>query len=699
MHLGIIRAIGRAREYQVIIIATIVLLGVVLAWNGGRMLEDAIQGVAASLGPEHESELTAVAVDRDSLVELGPWPWPNATISNILNQIELSNAKLVVLDPAIARDVGSAARPFMNRGGKRWLVTGYDFYATLSDLPAGYDDERARAERDLTRFALPASPKDDSTLVAVAGVDADTLRGGVSGAAEGFANIFPDSDGVVRSQPLAVRLGHRAYPSLALAAAARLIGFTPLISEGPSGRPDGIALGEHSLSTRSDAALAIDYSNCPGKSATISAADVARGEADAEAISGRIVVLGITEPDLAPMAKTPLGMMPTVEIQACTLNMIASDDEFYSFAKSPWTYLAIIIASLIFIALAPMNLRNRTLWAIGIAIASLVAAVVLCRAGNVLLPAMHFAIAMILFLASARIWHFITIEMPMRRRMLSFRMRIAPHLLRKASASRGSFDPEGRGCEIAAYAIDIRGFGPIARGLDAGGLCSFLREYRNMVSKPLLAGGAFIDSWSGDECRAAFGTPLPDQTRAVEACRAAVMTLHAFSAARERLLKSFGVEKLRLGIGIWMGGGATGELGPQGADNFGVTGGAMEAAATLRALNRNYRTSVLVGNEVKLVAERSFRFRPLDPIEIHGADKPVVIHELVGEIGVIMPQLPTYLAARSAYLKGDFERAVHLFGELLREHPHDGPSHLFLRRAKTLLKSPPKAEWLGVWSP
>ena len=196
-------------------------------------------------------------------------------------------------------------------------------------------------------------------------------------------------------------------------------------------------------------------------------------------------------------------------------------------------------------------------------------------------------------------------------------------------------------------------------------------------------------------CWTARAASSPAATTA--ACRTAISTLHVLAAARDRTASKYGIDKVRLGIGIWLGGAAAGELGPKGAVNFGVAGTAIESAATLRALGRTYRTSILVNDGVKRTAERAFRFRPLDPIAIHGSEKSEIIHELVGEIGIIMPQLPRYLAARAAYIEGDFERAAHLFGEVLREHPHDGPSRLFLRRAKTLIKSPPKANWLGVW--
>lgn len=246
-------------------------------------------------------------------------------------------------------------------------------------------------------------------------------------------------------------------------------------------------------------------------------------------------------------------------------------------------------------------------------------------------------------------------------------------------------------------ALDIRGFGTMVRELDAEHLCSFMRAYRTLITEIMLKHGAFIDTWNTDECRAAFGAPLAMSDAALGACKAAVAAIKSIASARDEIAKRFGVSKVRLGIGISSGAAAMGELGPRGAENFGIVGAASEAAATLRTFGRPYRASILVDDATRAASEGSFAFRPLDPVVLPSQDRPVVIHELIGQTGVIMPQLGAYMEGRDAYLKGEFEKAIHIFGRVLEAHPHDGPSQLFLNRSRQLLHSPPKGGWLGVW--
>ncbi len=694
---GLFSLVKKTSQAQLLaaVFALLMLLGLIPKL--GPALEDPVQR-AASLGtPAHATAVTIVAVDRRSIVELGPWPWGQDVFAKIMDQLRLTNAKLVVLDGEVTAALdASTARRFQESDNRRFISYGFEFYPALADLPVDYEKTADAAARAAEGVALPAQPRDDSTLPAMSGVNNATInREGF--AADGFLNIFPDGDGVVRSHNLAARLGHRIYPALALAASARAGGFTPLISEDAAGKTAGINIGERTVSTGPDGSLGIDFAGCSADRTLVSAMDVAAGDADVEKISEKIVLLGVTEPTIAAMYKTPLGRMSAAEIQACAMGQLMDSSPFRSFAAQPWTSIAIAAAALLYFAiLMRFSMKRRTLLVFGVAIASLAASAALVSSVALLLPSMHFAAALVALLAASWIWNLFALELPAKRRSAQFCMRLSQHSLKAALSTGRAFEPEGRPCEIAAYAIDIRGFGSIAASLEPRLLCSFMRKFRNTVSRPLLEGGAFIESWSSDECRASFGALVADENKAHSACRAAIATQHAISAAREDTAKRYGIERLSIGIGIWQGRAAAGELGPAGAAGFGVVGVAMESAAILRTLNRTYRTSVIVNDDVRKLCERSFRFRPLDLIMAAG-DKPTLIHELVGEVGVIMPQLPKYLAARASYMQGDFERAAHLFAELLQSHPHDGPSQLFLNRAKFLIKSPPRAEWLGVW--
>ena len=231
-----------------------------------------------------------------------------------------------------------------------------------------------------------------------------------------------------------------------------------------------------------------------------------------------------------------------------------------------------------------------------------------------------------------------------------------------------------------ALALDIRGFSKISAKLPANKLAAFLKEYRSIVSEILLAEGALIESWAGDECRAFFGVPIPFTNHSRKACRAALTIRKTILDKKRSWIERFGINDVRIAIGVHSG---TVHLETQknthGPD-ITITGSAVEIATQFRTLSRIYGTSILVSDEIEEITSGSFSFRPLDAISL-GVGNKTVIHELMGNLGLILPQMNDFMKARNAYMNGNYDKAAKLFTEILDEYPNDGPSLLLKKRA------------------
>ncbi|MFH1831113.1 MAG: CHASE2 domain-containing protein [Pseudomonadota bacterium] len=667
-------------ERRILILAALLMLLPTLKPGSWASLDDMTFRAAAKFSAKFAKKPDIViAAIGDHASEIG----------RAIDQLDLLNARLIVIDPGI---------PLLKSNTK--IIRGYEFYPNLSDLPPDYaktGGERALYEAYV--LALPSAPSRDFPLRSMAGIDLNAVRGTEKRtASDGFSNIFPDADGIVRHAPLAVRLRHRAFPSLALSAAAEALGFTPLIVEDASGKPKGIMLGQEIIDVPSDTNATIGFKGKAGFFPRVTLEDIAESRVDVDGISNKIVIIGYIDPENAPMFKTPMGKMPAVEILASSLQNILWSESIRPLTDLKWTMLTLLIVLALYaLIVLRFGLAARVI-VTGLAIALVWAITLpLFLYTGILLPAVHFSIYALALLFISIAWRVFVIEIPRMFRMRTFQMRIAPDMLDKALRTPGTIISHGTTHTITALAIDIRGYGLIASKTPAERLCPFMREYRTALARLLIKYGAFIDSWAGDECRAVFGAILPQEEHQLIACRAAFHILKSFSQAREEISKRYGIERLSLSMGITSGAAAVGNLGPRGVSDINVTGQAMELACTLRALNRTYRTAIIVDDAVKAEAENYFSFRPLDPLLYGAQDKLITIYEFLGKTGIILPQLPQYLEAREAYLKGDFERATHLFSLILAEHPHDGPSQVLLKRSRVLANTPPKSEWKGAW--
>jgi adenylate cyclase len=689
-------------ERRVLVIAAVLLLLPMFKPGLSSTLEDVTMRAAVKFdrGDIADTGIVIAAIDQRAFNTYGPWPGPASAVTQAADRIVEMNPRLIVVDDRSDKNRFDLLFALPKLRGSSGTVIGYSFYEGLSDLPAGYADKTGgKPPAEAAQLAMPATPADDYELPSMSGIDLDAVKGAERRDAEdGCDNTFEDSDGVVRSQPLAVRLGHRAYPALALAAAARTRGFTPIIVENAQGKPDSIALGEERISISPDARTGISFRGPAGTFPSVSVVDVVAGNVKGDELKDKTVLLGFTDPDIAQMLKTPFGPMPAVEVLANTLAGLMEHKRSILLHGIVWSAVVMLFVLAIYaLGIVRLKLPMRFVWTTVVVLIAWTVAVVVYRVTGILIPAAQFTIFAVALLIVSAVWRIFVIEVPRRFRMRTFHMRIAPEELEKAVRRPGSVIAKGVTRDVIALAFDIRGYAAIASTHGQEDMCALMREYRTIVARILLKHGAFIDSWSGDECRAAFGAIMPGGSYELDACRAAFEVVRTFTRIREQVKKRFAIDRLRFGVGITAGRAGVGSLGPRGVADIGITGEAMERALTLRALNKTYRTSIIVDGTVREAAENSFSFRALDPIAVPGTERIVHVHELLGKAGIILPHLEKYLEAREAYLRGSFERAIHLFSLILAEHPHDGPSLVFLKRSKVLAISPPEADWRGIW--
>lgn len=60
--------------------------------------------------------------------------------------------------------------------------------------------------------------------------------------------------------------------------------------------------------------------------------------------------------------------------------------------------------------------------------------------------------------------------------------------------------------------------------------------------------------------------------------------------------------------------------------------------------------------------------------------------------------LEPYNEGLGLYRKKKFKEALKLFKQVLKVRPEDGPSKLYVGRCEMLIKTPPSADWDGVFT-
>lgn len=238
-------------------------------------------------------DIVIVAVDEDSLAELGRWPWPRENHVELVRQLQAADVAAVAIDML--------------------FVEPYHEYPAVDGL-------LAEALAQLRSSVLPV-------FVGQAG-PAGQLREmrpvepiASEVAALGHVHIEVDSDGVARSVYLFEGLGVPQWPHFALALARVLnldIGPLPGISdEEVLANPDPQAI------IRSHKTL-IPFIGGPGTVAQVSYVEVMKGRVPVEALQDKIVFVGATAAGHVDNITTSLGQISGVEINANIFHALRS---------------------------------------------------------------------------------------------------------------------------------------------------------------------------------------------------------------------------------------------------------------------------------------------------------------------------------------------------------------------------------------
>ncbi|RYF79931.1 MAG: CHASE2 domain-containing protein [Comamonadaceae bacterium] len=265
------RLIARRRVWAEWLLLAL-LLPVLMLWlaqrPGLRHLDGIVRDRLLQLMPAPSSgQVVTVVVDRSSLNELGPWPWPHATHAQLLEALGPLQPRSVVLDLPLDRP-------------DPWMDTPARLAGAMARLPVYL------VQRDVVGASeVELRPAPPALAAAAAGV--------------GHARLVPDHDGVVRTlyaqEGRASHLvpyvgllldGQPAPPATAEAAPPASSAPTASATSPPSPAPSSgtwqrVAPFGFALTRDGERAAALSY------------AQVLRGEVTASQIRGRDVLVGV----------------------------------------------------------------------------------------------------------------------------------------------------------------------------------------------------------------------------------------------------------------------------------------------------------------------------------------------------------------------------------------------------------------------
>jgi class 3 adenylate cyclase len=272
--------------------------------------------------------------------------------------------------------------------------------------------------------------------------------------------------------------------------------------------------------------------------------------------------------------------------------------------------------------------------------------------------------------------------------------------------------------DMSAIFTDIRSFSTISEALgDPEKLVELLNHYLTRMSNIVLENHGTIDKYEGDAIIAFFGAPLHMPDHAVLACRSAIAMKKAEREINREVIEqgliTSGVLKaladkgididaanpdpLYTRLGVNSGDMVVGNMGTPKKMDYTIMGNAVNLAARLEGVNKQYNTGgILISEYTREKIGDEFMLRPLSRVRVVGVNTPLRLYELLDLKETASPELtamiPRWEQAFAAYEARNFAEALDAFKPIYEANDEDRATKLYIDRCEKYLAAPPADE-------
>ncbi len=692
----------------------LLFLGALDSWDW--RIDDALTRITARTG-EATDTVAVVLLDQASLdwaeETMGvPWPWPREFYALVTDFAARGEPRALGFDVIYSEE--SFYGPYDDETYALSLEANGNVVGTVFLSEDGHGESTWPAAYPAP-LAVSPPPPDVRSMGMPPGMNYAQFPVpdiGTAYAALANVQVSADQDGVFRRVPPALFFDGMAVPSLALAMyQVGGVGEGRLEWKGRHTYLDG-----EKLMTDRNGNLSLRYRGPSGTHPTYNAAEVLRSEIqilsgenpqlDPEVFRDKFILFGFSAPGLKDLRSSPIDPSYSgVEIHATMLDNLLSDD-FYRPVPGTglaWNLILITLTMLLSLSAARSAMAVFGWWQSALVYLAFISASLVLPGlpwlGGVNLPIVPSIGAILLSLIIAGIINFTT-EGNQRRKIKGYFTRYisrdyVEQLVRNPEPPRLG----GEKRNLTIFFSDLQGFTTISEGLDPEALTALLNRYLTaMVNVIRDEEGGTIDKFEGDAIIAFWNAPLDLADHAVRGIRASLRCQEVLDQIRPELAEMAGGKDVLMRIGMNTGPAIVGNMGSEDHFNYTMLGDAVNLAARLEGVNKQFGTFTMV-SEATLFAARDHGFqvfaRELARVEVVGKSEPVTVYEpMTNDLWNQGEGLwRAFADALSLFYEGRFKEAGTAFASLADRDP---VSKKYLAKLEAMGDQPP-ADWNGVW--
>ncbi len=585
---------GRGRLLM-LAVAALLTLGLLTIFSSAlETLEERLGAQGWLLSPDQtpEERVTIVAIDEQSLAEIGPWPWPRSDMARLVDALNSYGVQLQLHDityPEARDDDDQLIAALQASRG-----------AVIAQVPVIQSNQQVQTgvmTHPINGVACDAGAQATSFIAP---------HQGFAGVAKGHIAPLVASDGSIRKVPAVVCVAGQTYPALVISAllqATGAAGWNASIEPGRGwfGPEQMMRLDSYPglvIPLDQDGNLRISYRDLPENFMAVSAADVMAGRLDTDMLDNAWVLVGATAFGMGDIVPTPHnGSTPGVELQARMLASLLDITMPYTPRGAEW--LLLMMAAVFSAALYALAGARERLAAYGLPVAAIVLPVFALAVHWQLLitqeiwlgwlaPSIYalLAASLLLLLEQARV------RAERSRVFGNLNSYLPSNVAREIAYSLPSSSINARRCDVTLLSADLRNFSAFSEARPPEESAALLHFFFVRATEIVESHGGRIQEFMGDAVLAVWDGQNQD------AARKALATAQQMLDAIQRDLPQqppAGLEPLALGIGIEQGPALVGSIGPAQRRTHTLLGDTLTITMRIQEMTAELAQPILLG--------------------------------------------------------------------------------------------------------
>ena len=690
-----------------------------------------------------------IDIDEKSLKEIGQFPWSRDDVATMIYNLANAGIGAMGFDIMFPEPDRSSPKKIINDLGIADIVpdekeVDFDevFASVVAQTPTilGYtfDFNDNEQYKDLEAPNIPAiflqkGKGEYEYLLEPTGVIKNIPIIQENSYSSGFFNATPDSDGVIRSVPLAASYDMGVYPSLAMELIRSIKGVDKVIVNYDVLGVRYIELDDLKIPTDRYGRIAVNFRGPGFTFKYLSASDVIKGTFDPKDVEGKIALIGTSASGLLDLRNIPYdAVYPGVEVHANVIdNILAGDFLSIPAEASAYNVIMTLIMSLVVVMVIGYSGALALPFIIAILGVSFFYFInhMLFNQGMIL--SLFYPLFALIFGALSAVIVNYFLETKQKNLIKGkFASKVSPQVMEDIirSAANGENAFIAKEHEITVTFSDVRNFTNISEAAgSAQVLIQFLNEYMDDMTNIIMKYEGTVDKFIGDAIMSYWNAPAIVKNHVEKAVDATLDQIHAVTPLNAKVKKDerfkpicdmaadHGVEPIEIGIGINVGVATIGEMGSSGRSDYTAIGDPINLGARLESLCKFYNSMCNISNHVKeRIPNEKYIFRFLDLVTVKGQSIPVEIWQIHDYAELpkqwegqplyheakekLLEELDYYHTGIQAYKDAKFEDALMIFKDIdsWENKTNKNVYKMYIERCEHYIQEPP-VDFNGVF--